>query len=195
MERLGMSRTPIRGALQLLEREGFILEEGGGKKSRFRASPLTKDDATELYMIVGKLEGMAGTLAASLDEQARTSLCRTLRELNQQLNAMAKSNKIDLRMVFDLDTRFHHEIVSASAGRRLRSLHKIMKPQIERYWRLYAHTIIQDMHLSVAEHELIIAGIAAGNGKTAESALIDNWKCGVGRIHHLIDLLGERGSW
>jgi len=194
-ERLGMSRTPIRGALQLLEREGFIVEQGGGKKSRLRVSPLTKEDATELYMIVGKLEGMAGTLTASLDEQKRTKLCRTLKELNQQLSAMAQSNKIDLRLVFDLDTSFHHEIVGASAGPRLLALHKIVKPQIERYWRLYAHTIVQDLHLSVAEHEQIIAAIAAGNVKAAESALINNWKCGAARIYKLIDQLGERGSW
>src|SRR5579862_4919840 len=49
--RLGMSRTPIRGALQLLQREGFILEQHGKKKSRLHISPLNKEDATELYTI------------------------------------------------------------------------------------------------------------------------------------------------
>lgn len=32
-ERLGMSRTPVRGALQLLQREGFIMEQRGDRKS------------------------------------------------------------------------------------------------------------------------------------------------------------------
>ena len=47
-ERLGFSRTPVRGALQLLQREGFIVEHRGGTKSRLRISPLTKEDALEL---------------------------------------------------------------------------------------------------------------------------------------------------
>lgn len=193
--RLGMSRTPIRGALQLLQREGFIFEQQGRKKSRLHISPLTKEDATELYMIVGTIEGLAGTLTAALDEQKRVELCKLLDELNQRLGAIPSSNKVELRLVFDLDTRFHHEIVSASAGPRLLGLHKMMKPQIERYWRLYAHTILQDLHLSVAEHQQIIAAIAAGNVKGTKDALINNWKRGAARIYQMIELFGERGSW
>jgi DNA-binding GntR family transcriptional regulator len=194
-ERLGMSRTPVRGALQLLQREGFIMEQRGGKKSRLHISPLTKEDASELYMIVGNIEALAGTLTASLDEKKRHELCRVLLELNQRLGAIATAKKVDYRLVFELDTRFHHEIVSASAGPRLLMLHRMVKPQIERYWRLYAHTIIQDLHHSVAEHAEIIAAIEAGNVKAAERALSINWKLGAERIYRLIELFGERGSW
>jgi DNA-binding GntR family transcriptional regulator len=194
-ERLGLSRTPIRGALQLLQREGFIVEQRGGKKSRLRISPLTKEDAHELYLIVSTVEGLAGALTASLDAERREELCTTLRDLNQRLGAIATTKKVELRLVFELDTRFHHEIVSASAGPRLLVLHKMMKPQIERYWRLYAHTIIQDLHHSVAEHEEIINAIASGSVKATEKALSTNWKHGADRISQLIDLFGERGSW
>jgi len=194
-ERLGLSRTPIRGALQLLQREGFITEQRGGKKSRLRISPLTKEDAHELYMIVGNIEGMAGALTASLSQDRRDELCKTLQELNQRLGGIAVTKKVELRLVFEIDTRFHHEIVAASAGPRLLVLHKMMKPQIERYWRLYAHTIIQDLHHSVSEHEEIIAAIASGSVKATERALANNWKHGAERIHQLIDLFGERGSW
>jgi DNA-binding GntR family transcriptional regulator len=194
-ERLGLSRTPIRGALQLLQREGFIVEQRGGKKSRLHISPLTKEDAHELYMIVGNIEGLAGTLTASLNLEKRNELCRVLQEVNRRLGAIATSKAVELRLVFELDTRFHHEIVSASAGPRLLVLHKMMKPQIERYWRLYAHTIIQDLHHSVTEHDEIIAAIAAGSVKATERALLNNWKQGADRIYQLIDLFGERGSW
>jgi len=194
-ERLGLSRTPIRGALQLLQREGFIVEQRSGKKSRLRISPLTKEDAQELYMIVGTIEGLAGALTASLPAERRQELCRTLQELNQKLAQIAATTKADLRSVFELDTRFHHEIVAASAGPRLLVMHRMMKPQIERYWRLYAHTIIQDLHHSVAEHEEIVAAIANGSVKGTEKALATNWKHGAERIYQLIDLFGERGSW
>jgi DNA-binding GntR family transcriptional regulator len=194
-ERLGLSRTPIRGALQLLQREGFIAEQRGGKKSRLHISPLTKEDAQELYLIVGNIEALAGRLTASLKAEKREELCRLLRSLNQRLGTIATTKKVELRLVFELDTRFHHEIVAASAGPRLLVLHKMMKPQIERYWRLYAHTIIQDLPHSVAEHNEIIAAITAGNVKATERAMENNWKNGAERICQLIDLFGERGSW
>jgi len=194
-ERLKLSRTPIRGALQLLQREGFITERRGGKKSRLHISSLTKEDANELYMIVGTIEGLAGTLTATLDLEKREDLCRMLKELNERLGVIATSKKVELRLVFELDTRFHREIVSAGAGPRLQVLHQMMKPQIERYWRLYAHTIIQDLHHSVAEHDEIIAMIAAGSAKGAERALSNNWRNGAERIKRVIDLFGERGSW
>src|SRR5918993_399307 len=55
-ERLGLSRTPIRGALQWLHREGYVLEHKGTRKARIVVAPLTRDDARELYMMVGHLE-------------------------------------------------------------------------------------------------------------------------------------------
>ena len=46
--RLGLSRTPIRGALQWLHREGYVLEHKGTRKARIVVAPLTRDDAREL---------------------------------------------------------------------------------------------------------------------------------------------------
>jgi DNA-binding GntR family transcriptional regulator len=195
-ERLGFSRTPIRGALQLLQREGFIGEQRGGiKKARLRITPLTKEDAQDLYLIVGTIEGLAGTLTASLPVEVRQELCGKLRELNERLHQMAGTKHAELRSVFELDTRFHHEIMAISGRPRLLMLHQMMKPQIERYWRLYAHTIIQDLHQSVAEHEEIIAALDNGNARATERALQNNWRKGAARIYQLIDLFGERGSW
>src|SRR5690349_14058794 len=52
--RLGVSRTPVRGALNWLQREGYVVViSGHDHKSRLAVAPLTKDDARELYWIVG----------------------------------------------------------------------------------------------------------------------------------------------
>jgi DNA-binding GntR family transcriptional regulator len=195
-ERLGFSRTPIRSALQLLQREGFIVEHRTStKRSRLRISPLTKEDAQELYLIVGNIEGVASTLTAALSTERRQLICARLEKINQGMNGIAASKNADLRSVFDLDTQFHYEIFAASAGPRLLTIHRMMKPQIERYWRLYAHTIIQDLHHSVSEHEEIIAAIRSGNAQSTQRALANNWRKGAARIYALIDLFGERGSW
>src|ERR1039457_3643842 len=64
-EHLNMSRTPVRGALYLLQREGYIMEYRNGSKSRMIVAPLTKEDASELYPIIGRIEGLAGRRAAT----------------------------------------------------------------------------------------------------------------------------------
>jgi DNA-binding GntR family transcriptional regulator len=191
--RLGLSRTPVRGALQLLQREGFVVEHKAGTKSRMRITPLTKEDLVELYRIVGHLEGLAGLSTAALSEPIRRDLCAVLTDLNHKM--VAKVKMAEARSVFELDTTFHSKLVRASSGPRLLSLHDIVKPQIERYWRLYAHTIINDLPLSVAEHEEIIDAIAKGNSKATERAIETNWKNGSVRIGRLVDLFGERGSF
>ena len=81
------------------------------------------------------------------------------------------------------------------AGARLLTLHGAIEPQAERYWRLYASSIIKDLHLSVAEHENIIKGIEKGDADRVEAGLQQNWLKGAERLGHVIDIFGERGSW
>src|SRR4051812_48826153 len=65
-DRLGISRTPIRGALHWLQREGYVVAAGNGSKNRMLVAPLTKEDACELYSIIGHLEGLAARLTSQL---------------------------------------------------------------------------------------------------------------------------------
>jgi DNA-binding GntR family transcriptional regulator len=192
---LGLSRTPVRCALQLLQREGFITEYRTETKSRMRVTALTSEDAAELYRIVGHLEGLAGVAAAKLPVAKRTELKKDLIELNRKLSDVAKSKDVKPRLVFELDTQFHAALVRASSGPKLIMLHEIVKPQIERYWRLYAHTIIKDLPKSVSEHDDIISAIAKGNARAAERAIETNWKYGAERIGRLIQIFGEHGSF
>jgi DNA-binding GntR family transcriptional regulator len=194
-ERLGFSRTPIRGALQLLQQEGFIIDPPAGANSRLRISPLTKLDAQELYLIVAQIESLAGTLTVALDDRALDALCERMTDLNDKLQGVADENLMHPGDVFELDSKFHREFVLAGAGARLRSLHQMVQPQIERYWRIYVHRIAQNIPYSVSEHREIISSIAKRNAKAIERAIHANWKNGADRICSLIDVLGERGSW
>ena len=193
--RLGLSRTPIRSALQWLHREGYVVEHKGTRKARIIVAPLTKDDARELYMIVGHLERLAGTLVVGLPAGERAALAGELSTLNAQLNAIASQRPVDPRRVFDLDEAFHTRLIDASGGKRLATLYAAVRPQVERYWRLYASSIINELHVSVAEHNDIIKAIRKGDGPAVHAALDRNWTGGFERISNLIDIFGERGSW
>jgi DNA-binding GntR family transcriptional regulator len=195
-EHLGMSRTPVRGALHWLQREGYVLEQKSASKSRMFVAPLTKDDAKELYSIIGRMEGMAGREAAGLPESDRAAIAGKLRSLNRKLIDIVTDGRPSAAGgIFEIDRNFHRTIVAAGAGPRLTVLHNAIEPQAERYWRLYASSIIHDLHLSIEEHDKIISAIEEGDANRVEKGLKVNWDNGCQRLARVIDMFGERGSW
>lgn len=193
--RLGLSRTPIRSALHRLQQEGYISAGDGTKEQRLVIAPLTQGDAGELFQIVGQLEGLAARCAAELPEAPRTALVRTLRRLNAELAAAAGAARPDPLRIFELDTAFHRAYVTDGAGPRLRALHDAIKPQSERYIRLYINSLVDEINTSVDEHEAIIRRIEEGDGPAAEDAVDTNWRNAAHRLDRVIATLGERGSW
>jgi DNA-binding GntR family transcriptional regulator len=194
-EHLNMSRTPVRGALYLLQREGYIMEYRNGSKSRMIVAPLTKEDASELYPIIGRIEGLAGRRAAALSQSERGELAGKLKLVNEKLDRIARERSYNGPEIFDLDHEFHRLVVAAGSGPRLGTLHRAIEPQTERYWRLYASSIINELHVSVSEHEEIIAALLKGDPDRLERALSSNWENGCKRLAKVIDVFGERGSW
>ena len=193
--RLNMSRTPVRGALYLLQREGYVQDLRNATKSRMIVSPLTKEDANELYAIIGRVEGLAGRSAAQLPEPDRQQLAVKLREINSQLIRIARQKEVGSSSIFDLDREFHRLIVSAGAGPRLTALHRSIEPQAERYWRLYASSILHNLTSSTEEHDAIINALLGNEPEKLDGALRLNWENGCKRLARVIETFGERGSW
>src|SRR5215469_11862559 len=118
-ERLNMSRTPVRGAIQWLQREGYVLEHRNVSKSRMIVAPLTKEDANELYMIIGSLEGIAGRGVAQLPSAQRKEISAQLRALNQRLADIAGGHGGHPGEIFEIDREFHRLLTKYGAGPRL----------------------------------------------------------------------------
>ena len=194
-EHLNMSRTPVRGALYLLQREGYVIEQRNGSKSRMIVTPLTREDASELYPLIGRLEGLAGRRAAALPDKERMELVDRLVSVNEQLEKIAHNRQIQDTGIFDLDHEFHRLIVDSGSGQRLSALHRAIEPQTERYWRLYASSIVGQLQFSVQEHTEIIEALREGNSDRLEKALSANWENGCTRLGDVIEIFGERGSW
>ena len=194
-ERTGYSRTPVRGALLWLQREGYVVSTSQSTKARLVVAPLTVEDARELYTLIGHIEALGARLTAQLPHAARMHAVRQLREYNNTLSELAYATKPDANAVFDLDLSFHRALMEASAGARLLQLHRNTQPQAERYWRLYAHAILDDLAKSAAEHESVVRALNDGDAKAAESFIQENWENGAKRLTRVMESLGERGSW
>jgi DNA-binding GntR family transcriptional regulator len=192
---LSMSRTPVRSALHLLRSEGYVIDHTSVRKSRMVVAPLTREDAEELYQVIGHVEGIAGRRTASLPKARRADIAAQLRRFNEQLRNITEAENARGSGIFEIDRSFHRTIIDAGAGPRLLALHKSIEPQAERYWRLYASWIMHDLQPSVTEHQEIIAGIVAGDPARTERALQVNWENGCERLAQVIQIFGERGSW
>ena len=195
-ERLGLSRTPIRGALQWLHREGYVVEHKGPRKARIIVAPLTRDDARELYMMVGHLERLAGTLVVAMPAEARTAIANDLAALNAAVERYRQSAAGRSPARLRLGRGVAHANCRGQRGQASgHACYKSVRPQVERYWRLYASSIINELHVSVAEHDAIIRAIRKGDEAAVHGGLARNWSGGFERISRLIEIFGERGSW
>ncbi|MDE3053609.1 MAG: GntR family transcriptional regulator [Gemmatimonadota bacterium] len=193
--RLGVSRTPVREALQRLQQEGYVMGAPGAQQSRLTVAPLTRDDVHELLDIVGALEGLGARRAAELEPEGRRLLIRDLRALNAEFQRAGRASPVDHGRLYDADERFHRRVVQAGEGPRLIAMHDASKPQAERYIRMYISMLTGDIRSSVDEHDAIISAIDDGRPEEAQRAVETNWRHAADRLARVIDVVGERGSW
>lgn len=193
-ERLGVSRTPVRSALQRLHQEGYLSAEDGKKQSRLSVVALTQEDARQLYEILARIEGLAARWAAELPDGPRGRLVDALSKINEALES-AVEESTNPSHIYDLHTRFHWSIVVAGEAQRLTRLHRSIRPQAERYRRLYSRGRPANVRMSIREHDALIDRIADGDPDGAEHAARLNWQEAARRIARLIDEDGERGRW
>src|SRR4051812_33913069 len=186
--RLGVSRTPVREALQRLQQEGFVVGAPGAQQARLTVAPLTRADVHELLNIVGELEGLGARWAAGMPTPERRALTKELKALNAEFHKTGRTAPIDHGRMYEADERLHRQIVVAGAGPRLIALHDSVKPQAERYIRMYISMLTSDIRASVAEHEQMIDAIEAGLPDDAQAAVQTNWRHAAERISRVIEV-------
>lgn len=118
-ERFGVSRTPIREALQRLETQSLLARDG---RSLIVAS-LDHNQMAELYAVRAELEGLAAQLAA---RHATDEEMRVLRDMVEEDRALVN----DPGALAQANRRFHRQIHLASHNRflvqQLNLLHQSM---------------------------------------------------------------------
>jgi DNA-binding GntR family transcriptional regulator len=145
-------------------------------------------------LVVGHLEGLAARIAAGLPLPRRKEIVTHLRSINRDL-ALESRRHGAMARIFELDEAFHLSYVDGVVGPRLIALHRAIKPQAERYARLYVSVLVDELAASVKEHELIARAIANGDEGAAQRAVETNWRNAAARLTRVIAQLGERGIW
>jgi DNA-binding GntR family transcriptional regulator len=167
---LGVSRTPLREALSLLEGESLVRSE---HDRGFFVPALSTQEIAELYPI-----GRALDLLAL--REARHYSDATIGELDR-INKKFLKAKRDPGAAQGIDTEFHHLLIAGCPNQRLLRTLAPIKAAMERYERLYMSDV-SDVTRSAAHHTRIIEALKAGNIDEAASALSDNWTYGFERL-------------
>jgi DNA-binding GntR family transcriptional regulator len=161
-ERFGVSRTPIREALQRLETQSLLARDG---RSLIVAS-LDHNQMAELYVVRTELEGLAARLAARHASEEEIQVLREMvdddRALLQNPGALARANR-----------RFHKQIHLASHNRYLVQQLDL----VHRSMALMATTSLAAQgrgEIALAEHLAIVEAISKRDEAAAYRALRDH---------------------
>ncbi len=159
-ERFGVSRTPVREALQRLETQSMLTRDG---RSLIVAS-LDHNQLAELYAVRTELEGLAARLAA---RHATEEEMRVLRSMVDEDKALLGG---DPRTLSRANKRFHKQIHLASHNRflvqQLDLVHRSMALMATTSFAAEGRDAI-----GLAEHDAIVAAIEARDGEAAYQAL------------------------
>jgi DNA-binding GntR family transcriptional regulator len=126
---LGISRSPVREALRILERDGLVKQSGN---RGVIVADVTPEEADELFLIHGHLLGLAVTLACQRmtpdDLERMHDLVKKLKEASLKHHRHA---------FLDVRADLEHLIVERSFSPRLAHLLEVMSYPSARYRRFH----------------------------------------------------------
>ena len=159
-ELCGVSRTPVRQAIQRLAAEGLITIR---ENHRSYVTDLSEEEFEQAFDVASMLESYsAGLAAARLTEGD----LRKLRELEARMEKLAEGDVKDYRRFLELNMEFHNLIHKASGNRNLFEMIQRV-PDI-------ANTILlktgdmKSMKEAQSDHRNIIAALELRDAKLAE---------------------------
>ncbi len=161
-DQLGVSRTPVREAINKLERETLV--EVIPRYGTFVAN-ISSKDVEEIYQIREALECLAMRLALPRFKKSKLlELTRIHKECETPME------KDDFDPFIKVDTAFHHLLVRLSKNERLRRLMSNLDNQI-RLCRLESFSVPGRAKKSLEEHQRIIEAMLKENAEEAEDLL------------------------
>lgn len=158
-ERLGMSRTPIREALKILARDGFVEALPGRGYMVPRPS---LQSIRELFELRETLEGMAARYAAL---RATKDEIAVLEKLCQRYEG--ESGNWDKWTA--TGSEFHAAVIAAARNQRLSALLASLNDQIVMSRRTALQGNVERQRGAIKEHRALLVAITARDPERAES--------------------------
>lgn len=174
----GCSRTPVREALQALERSGLVRIRA---KQGTYVTELSVLELAERFEVMAELEGMAARLSARrIPAESLAELEGTLQECEE--HALAG----DADRYYYANAAFHGVVYDSCGNEYLRQQSHTLKRALQPYRRLQLR-VPDRMRRSLAEHREIARTVAAGDAEAAENAAREHVLVQVKEFSQLVD--------
>ena len=161
---LGISRTPVRESLQLLESQGFV-EMFPGKATQVTA--VNKESITDLLPPLAALQALSAELAIPNLTKDQLTL---LEDTNNHFAEVIESE--DYFSALKIDEEFHQIIVDAANNPYIFTIVDSLQAHVR---RLFFHNLIVLTSSSIDEHNEIITLMKERDIENVSSAMRKNW--------------------
>ena len=148
---LGISRSPVREAFRILERDGLITTLP--RKGSY-ITDISLKDLEELFEIRKILECYALDCIKKRAKKSPEKIQPMIEELDK--NLLKKHDP------FSVISGFHYSLVELSNNSRLIELYKILSVSLRRYWLIY-HSKNEQKDISLEHHQGIIYSLKKGD--------------------------------
>ena len=166
-EELGISATPIKGALTRLEQEGLV------KTIRFRGASVAKIDVHDVEEIFELRELLEG---AAVRKAALNFSSEDLQKGEALLEAMREAYKTgDIKSYVRPSRDFHYLFIEKLTNQRMIGVLRTFDDQLERI-RVTAIRSLENIPLFIKDYEKILEALTAGEPEEAERALLAHLK-------------------
>ncbi len=166
-EMLGISRTPLREALKVLAAEGLV-ELLPNRGARVRA--LSEQDLSELFDVMGGLEGLAGRLAC---EHITDAEIAEIERLHYEMYGFYLHR--DMHGYFHVNQLIHERIVTASRNETLKGIYANIAGRIRRV--RYSANFARKRERwgeAMREHEMILEALRRRAGNELSDILFNH---------------------
>jgi len=159
---LGISRTPIRQALQRLESEGLITKSDSSRFSVALITPKQVEEACDLLQIIDTY--LFTKAAQNLDKKEAEELIA----ITAQMIKAAENNDKDNWS--KADTQFHNIIIKAADNQTVSGLAVVTRRKIQRFW---TRSAVYENRLGSCskEHEVLAQAIVNKDLSAIEPAV------------------------
>ncbi|OPY71385.1 MAG: putative HTH-type transcriptional regulator YdfH [Syntrophorhabdus sp. PtaU1.Bin050] len=170
---MGTSRTPVREAIQKLEKEGLIhrLPRGG-----FAVNVVTDEDIEEVFGIRSVLEGYAAYLATM---RATDDDLRLMEDIVSKQEGCLDQAETD--EIVRLNTEFHDILYKSAQSKKLYTIINDLRDLIYRY-RILILRYEGMASIAIQDHKDMITQMKARNAKQVEKLVRKHIVRGMGLI-------------
>ena len=160
----GVSRTPVREAVQRLGRELLLMRT---KSNRIFVPDWGKDEIDEMFTLRQMLEGHAAERAATRLSHEQID---ELERINSELHEAVALEEPDVARFLDANRLFHEAVTGASHSPRLAQVLAMLveQPVVLHTAREYS---IEDLKHSARDHDELIAAFRARDPNWARAVM------------------------